>query len=191
MQDEGYRGKKRKPCRRCGGEKPPGERRKLCDSCREIAAVEEQEKARQRARDWYAANAERQNERTRRRLASEPEFAAANVARARQWRDDNPQRAAELDTRHRKQWRAENRDRYLELAQRYRARKQAGFIEDVSPLVVLERHDGVCGICGGDVDPFRFDVDHIVPLSEDGEHSYSNTQPAHPRCNYRKGAKVP
>jgi 5-methylcytosine-specific restriction endonuclease McrA len=33
-------------------------------------------------------------------------------------------------------------------------------------------------------------LDHIVPLARGGEHSYANTQPAHPTCNRRKGAKV-
>lgn len=53
-------------------------------------------------------------------------------------------------------------------------------------LVVLEREDGVCGICGEDVDPFDFHVDHIIPLCEQGEHSYENLQIAHPLCNQRK-----
>jgi 5-methylcytosine-specific restriction endonuclease McrA len=74
---------------------------------------------------------------------------------------------------------------------RREALKRAAFVEDVDSLVVLERHDGACGICGGDVDPFDFHVDHIVPLARGGEHSYRNTQPAHPVCNLRKGVKTP
>lgn len=62
-------------------------------------------------------------------------------------------------------------------------------VEYVEPLVVLERADGVCGICGDDVDPFGFHVDHIIALARGGEHSYANTQPAHPRCNLAKGAR--
>lgn len=56
----------------------------------------------------------------------------------------------------------------------------------VSRLAALELADGVCGICGGDVDPGRFHLDHIVPLSKGGAHTYENTQPAHPACNLRK-----
>ena len=59
--------------------------------------------------------------------------------------------------------------------------------EDVRPLVLLERDDGICGICGSDVDPFEFEVDHIVPISAGGRHSYANTQPSHPFCNQSKG----
>lgn len=36
-----------------------------------------------------------------------------------------------------------------------------------------------------------FHVDHVVPLSKGGMHGYTNVQPAHPRCNMRKGAKCP
>ena len=34
-------------------------------------------------------------------------------------------------------------------------------------------------------------VDHVYPLSRGGEHSYRNTQPAHPECNIAKGDKMP
>lgn len=63
--------------------------------------------------------------------------------------------------------------------------------EDVEPLIVLELDDGVCGICGTDVDPFDFHIDHVIPLALGGEHSYANTQVAHSRCNKSKGARVP
>jgi 5-methylcytosine-specific restriction endonuclease McrA len=72
-----------------------------------------------------------------------------------------------------------------------RASHAGVLLEKVEPLVVLERHEGLCGICGEPVNPARFDVDHIVPLARGGEHSYANTQPAHPACNARKGARLP
>jgi 5-methylcytosine-specific restriction endonuclease McrA len=70
------------------------------------------------------------------------------------------------------------------------ARQYRAYVEDVHPLVVLERDDGVCGICGEDVDPQNYHVDHIVPLAKGGEHSYRNTQAAHPACNMKKWANV-
>jgi 5-methylcytosine-specific restriction endonuclease McrA len=78
------------------------------------------------------------------------------------------------------------RDNHAARERRRRGRKSDVHVEDVEPLVVLEMHDGVCGLCGGDVDPLRFDVDHIIPIARGGEHSYANTQPAHPSCNYSK-----
>lgn len=73
---------------------------------------------------------------------------------------------------------------------RHRARNRAAFVEHVDPLVVLERDDNICGICGGDVDPDDFHIDHIVPLARGGLHNYENTQAAHPSCNWAKSARV-
>ena len=70
-------------------------------------------------------------------------------------------------------------------ASAYRARKRNQFVEHVDPEVIWERDKGICGICGDPIEG-RFDVDHIVPLARGGEHSYANTQAAHPTCNYRK-----
>ena len=64
------------------------------------------------------------------------------------------------------------------------------YIEDVDPLVVLERDDGICGICLDDVDPTNFHVDHIFPISLGGEHSYANVQAAHPFCNVSKNNRI-
>jgi 5-methylcytosine-specific restriction endonuclease McrA len=167
--------RKRKACIRCGGEKGAGRGVKLCDAC-QIPDEERREIARQRSEDWYAENRARALERDRRKRMEDPVFAARKDARARQWVIANPEAAARI------------RHRNL-LA--YRARKAGAFVEAVEPLVVLERADGVCGICGGDVDPLKYEIDHIVPLSRGGEHSYRNVQPAHPRCNRTKGARVP
>jgi 5-methylcytosine-specific restriction endonuclease McrA len=84
-----------------------------------------------------------------------------------------------------RQKRAIVRARRCAAEQRRRARKLNQFVESVDPLVLLESHKGFCGICHK---PIRgdFHVDHIVPLSRGGEHSYANTQPAHPRCNMKK-----
>lgn len=71
-----------------------------------------------------------------------------------------------------------------------RAQKRNQFVEKVDPQEVYERHQGMCGICGDPVDRDCFHIDHIVPLARGGEHSYSNCQPAHPLCNYRKGARL-
>jgi 5-methylcytosine-specific restriction endonuclease McrA len=178
---------RRKPCVGCGGTKAPGARR-YCASCKAVAEERRRERERQAARAWKAANPERRAAAERAWKQANPErFAAAVKA----WREANPDRDKANRDRNRKRWRTENPDRTRELALRYATRKRAAFVEDVNPLVVLERADGVCGVCGGDVDPLRFDVDHIVPLARGGEHSYRNTQPAHPSCNYRKGAQAP
>lgn len=91
--------------------------------------------------------------------------------RARDWRRANPEWASTLGRR---------------TTSTYQARKLGQWIEHIDALIVLERDDGVCGICGGDVDPFDFHVDHIWPISKGGLHAYWNVQAAHPGCNARK-----
>jgi 5-methylcytosine-specific restriction endonuclease McrA len=79
-----------------------------------------------------------------------------------------------------------------------RARKKGATVERVHLEMVADRDGFVCGICKGSVDmtlphpdPWSKSLDHVVPLSKGGAHSYSNTQLAHLRCNVSKGAKVP
>jgi hypothetical protein len=70
-----------------------------------------------------------------------------------------------------------------------RARVQDAFVEAIDPRVVFERDKGVCGICGDPVGE-AYDVDHVVPLAEGGEHSYRNVRLAHPSCNRRRGREL-
>ena len=69
-----------------------------------------------------------------------------------------------------------------------KARKLNQFVEEVDPLVLYARDEGLCGICETTVYG-EFHVDHRIPLAKGGEHSYANTQIAHPECNLVKGAK--
>lgn len=85
-------------------------------------------------------------------------------------------------------WRKVNAGRQSSLAADYEARKLNAFVEHVSRCQVWERNQGLCGICGEDADLDNFHVDHIVALARGGEHSYANTQVAHPSCNQRKHA---
>lgn len=88
-----------------------------------------------------------------------------------------------------KAWREANVDKCNMYRETRRARERNAFTEEVNPISVLTRYNGLCGICNRRVNPERFHIDHIVALSNGGEHSYMNTQPAHPTCNLRKGAR--
>lgn len=70
------------------------------------------------------------------------------------------------------------------------AMRRGRFVEDINRLVVLELDDGVCGICHTDVDPFDYEVDHVIPVAMGGEHCYANVQTAHPSCNRSKGKSL-
>ena len=74
---------------------------------------------------------------------------------------------------------------------------KGGDIEVVYPWRVLFSKGFNCGICGGliSLDAPRNNhlglvLDHIIPVSKGGSHTYSNIQPAHFSCNGQKGAKV-
>lgn len=134
-------------------------------------------------RAWYEKNAEHARAEALRWARENPDQHRESCRRgSRAYRARHPERVAAGCA----DWETRNREARYAINARRRALKRAAFVEDVVPLVVLERDDGVCGICGGDVDPFDFHVDHIVPLSRGGEHSYANVQAAHPACNIRK-----
>ncbi len=75
-----------------------------------------------------------------------------------------------------------------------RARKRKAWVEEVWRSVVFERDGWICQLCGDPVDPETewpdtqcASLDHITPLAQGGDHSYTNTQLAHHLCNSLKG----
>jgi 5-methylcytosine-specific restriction endonuclease McrA len=64
--------------------------------------------------------------------------------------------------------------------------------EYVDAQMVYSVWGGVCGVCHLPIEPEQlWHLDHIVPLSKGGEHSYANIQLAHAACNILKGATLP
>ena len=79
-----------------------------------------------------------------------------------------------------------------------RARMNNAFVEVVDQIKVFNRDKWICQLCGYSVSKLRdrnlvdiASLDHIIPISKGGEHSYANTQLAHLSCNLRKGASTP
>ena len=78
-----------------------------------------------------------------------------------------------------------------------RARKQRlkGLAPTIISIVaVYHRDHGRCGLCHKRVPltkkyphPLAATVDHIVPITQGGEHTFENVQLAHARCNLLKG----
>jgi hypothetical protein len=139
------------------------------------------EKYKARAKAWRDANLERARAKSR-----DYQRRNAEAARARynEWIAKPENRAkvnATLSARLRE---------HPQLRQKYeavrRARKRGALVEVVDRRIVLERAGGLCGWCSEPIDPTTFHVDHIVALVHGGEHSYANTQPVHPACNYEK-----
>ena len=137
-------------------------------------------------RAYYLANRERVKARVK---AYDAENSEAAKARNSAWQKNNRERCNENLRR----WKENNPEEAAALARKRsltrRARLLNQFIEDVDPRVVYEMHGGRCGICGQFIDG-EFHVDHVVPLAAGGMHGYVNVQPAHPKCNLSKGARV-
>lgn len=78
-----------------------------------------------------------------------------------------------------------------------KAKQRAVSIESVDPFLVFERDGWTCHICGrpapkekrGSYEDDAPELDHVVTLSEGGEHSYRNTACACRSCNLQKGGK--
>ena len=79
----------------------------------------------------------------------------------------------------------------------YRAAKKANTIEAFDPIEILERDKWRCQICGvktpkslrGTSDPRAPELDHIIPISQNGAHARFNAQCACKRCNRAKSDK--
>jgi len=79
-----------------------------------------------------------------------------------------------------------------------KARMRCVQVEPVNPIKVFERDGWRCHLCGtmtikarrGTYHPKAPELDHIVPLSKGGEHSYRNTACAHRACNNAKSDNV-
>lgn len=83
-----------------------------------------------------------------------------------------------------------------------RQREQASAIDkDITLIKVMHNDNGLCWLCGKKVDPHDYQtrgnrficgksyptVDHVVPLSKGGLHTWDNVRLAHQRCNSIKG----
>lgn len=69
-------------------------------------------------------------------------------------------------------------------------RRKAHMVERVYRKEVHTRDNGRCYLCS---DPITFEemhLDHVIPLSRGGEHSYANVKAACARCNLVKGSKL-
>lgn len=78
-----------------------------------------------------------------------------------------------------------------------RAKRYGVQVEEVNTLEVFERDGWTCGICNERVDkdiPYpcgkSASLDHIIPMSKGGGHTYDNTQLAHLKCNLKKNDNV-
>lgn len=163
----------------------PSEALKTCPGCHEAKAPSEYYRDRRkptgRCTRCKACHTARSKA-----LWADPETRAESSAANSRWHRDNPEKNYERTRR----WVA---NRGVE----YRATRTAAGVPvagtlqyHTERLIVLERDDGACGICGEDIDPQNYDLDHIVPTSRGGVHELDNLQLAHRACNSRKATSL-
>ena len=56
----------------------------------------------------------------------------------------------------------------------------------ITNLELFEKDGGTCGICGQKVEMSNASIDHIIPVSKGGTHTWDNVQLAHYKCNIIK-----
>lgn len=81
--------------------------------------------------------------------------------RNRQYARKHPEKVAAWN----KKWRDANPDKQRHYRMAREARLRGSFVERVYRSVVFRRDRGICGICGKKVDPAKWHLDHIVPIS--------------------------
>lgn len=80
---------------------------------------------------------------------------------------------------------------------RKRARKYGAYYEPVNPIKVFDRDKWICQLCGiktpkalrNTYEDNAPELDHIIPISLKGAHSYLNTQCSCRKCNSAKSNK--
>lgn len=145
------------------------------------------EASREASRKYRAANLERRRESDREAKRRQRE---ANPEMNRESCRKQYYANAEARREYARQWRADNPWAVLAQTHIKRARKAGVESEYVDPLVVFERDNWTCHDCGGSIDPElkgrqsrMASLDHIVPMSKGGPHTYENCAAAHYGCN--------
>ena len=129
-------------------------------------------------------------------------------AQATAWQKANPEKVAKIKKAYRKAnpekvkaynkayWKA-NSDKNRQRSHKHRALKHATQIEPISEKQVYLRDGWKCQICHKRVNkklkwphPMCASLDHIIPLSKGGTHTYANVQLAHFGCNMSKHNNV-
>ena len=163
-------------CQRCHQSKPTNEFYKditrkngLCSKCR--ACVDLSNKS-------YAATHKEQI--AMHNKAYGPFYRAANQKKIRRdiatWEKKNPDKVKASRDR-------KNRSRLARM-------RHASIIESIDMDIIYLRDKKICSLCHTSVKRSDATLDHIVPLSKGGNHTYANVALAHHRCNSSKGNRI-
>lgn len=162
-------------------------------------ANSEKIKVRRKAR--YKANREKEREWGRAYYKANKEI---RKARSQAWTQVNPEkikrRSKLYHVAHKEKvnaqsraWRKANLEKTREYKRKHRALKYQTYAEPINEKRVFIRDGWICQICHKKVNkrlkypnPMSSSLDHIIPLSTGGTHTYDNVQLAHLICNSSK-----
>lgn len=149
------------------------------------------DKVREDNRKWWAENKEAIS--ARRRVLRQNrtlEQIRREKIRVAQWKNDNRERHYANN----RKWAEGNPEAYqasrLTRKARRRMREREAKVEPVSRTVVFRASGGRCFYCLSDINKQVFHVDHVIPLSAGGGHSYDNVVASCASCNLRKSNQV-
>lgn len=174
-------------CKRCGYIKVHGGKG-FCDSCYNW-------NLRQTNEEYRIACNKATSRRSKERWANDPDYVAQQLKKNKKWVEENREKKRAINRKYNRSRKGRLRDK-KKLSMR-RAREKCSIVEDIHPIEIFERDDYVCGLCGKRIDPLKkypdlmsASIDHIIPVSLGGNHTYDNLQAAHFLCNTRKSNKT-
>lgn len=158
--------------------------------------------AKERVRAWRASNGERH--RAWNRQWREKHLEQISESGKRYMADpENRRRKAERESLRRslpevrarraflnRVYRQKNRTKRAEAEQRRRAQKLETVVEILDPDRIWTLSRGICHICGEPARQDKWELDHCIPLSRGGHHTYENVLVSHSHCNRTKHARL-
>lgn len=140
---------------------------------------------------WKASNAAY-------RLAHAEEHRAHNTA----YRQTHPERVSaaaalryQANPEKLRRWNAARHLAHPEIAREYKHRRKVSLLgrptERISMAKLVARDSNQCGICGKGPDAKPWSIDHILPVSKGGTHTYANVRITHLRGNIARGNRKP
>lgn len=158
-----------------------------------IAAETPEEKTARRIKEqaYYAANKEKIAARAKaRRLENYEEKRKKENEASRRWRENNPERAREISlSSYKKNYHKRKPAIKAHRNKRRAWAKGAQQTEVIHLSVLADRDQWICHLCGNIVLKETWSMDHLIPLSKGGDHTYENVKLAHRLCNIRRGNK--
>lgn len=186
-------------CDRAESARHQAENGAAINAARRAARAQDPSGHRERAAAYYAANRDRiraQNV-ARNRVNPEPirqraaAWAKANPERRAEWKRLNRERIAEQAKIRGAAWKRANKDRvYAGNEARVALERGASAAQRIYRRAVWERDGGVCRLCDQPAEPAQWHLEHLIPLSRGGAHTYDNVAVAHPACNLAKGRRT-